>query len=67
MDSEIPIADSSRRVAAPREAGIGLVGDQGAEGEDQQDGSNLSSVVEPLCLHRTWKTLAFRVSSNGRS
>jgi hypothetical protein len=62
MDSEIPIADSSRGVA-PREAGTDSVGDREVEGLDQQDGSSLRMVAGYLCSHRTWESLVFRVSS----
>jgi len=59
---EIPTAGSSRGVA-PGEADTDLMGDPEVEDVDQRDGSNWSPVVGYLCLHRTWKPLAFRVSS----
>ena len=59
---EPPIVDSSRGVV-PGEAGTDSVGDRGVEDVDQRDGSNLLPVVGYLCPHRTWKSLAFRVSS----
>ena len=61
-DSEIPIGDSSQKVT-PREADAGPVEGQEVEGVNQRDGSSSSLAVEHLCLRRTWKLLAFRVSS----
>jgi len=40
-------------VAAPMEAGTGWVEGQEVEAMIRQDGSNLSRVVEYLCLYRT--------------
>ena len=61
-DPEVPTGDPSQK-ATPKEADAGSAEDQEAEGVNQQDGSSSSLVVEQLCLRRTWKSLAFRVSS----
>lgn len=62
MDSEIPsLADPSEEVNL-KEAGTGSAGGREA-GVDRQDGSNLTRAVGCSCLRRTWKSLAFRVSS----
>jgi hypothetical protein len=62
IDSEIPsLADPSEEVLL-REAGTDSAGGRGA-GVDQQDGSSLTRAVGYLCLRKTWKSLAFRVSS----
>lgn len=62
IDSGIPnLADPSEEVAL-RGAGTDSAGGREV-GVDQQDGSNLTRAVGYLCLRRTWKSLAIRVSS----
>jgi len=62
IDSGVPIADPSEEVAL-READIDSAGGRAEVGLDQQDGSNLTRAAGYSCLRRTWKSLAFRVSS----
>ena len=62
---EVPTAGSSQGVV-PGEVGTDLVGGRGVEDVDRRDGSSLSPVVGYLCPHRTWKSLAFRVSLRGK-
>ena len=62
MDSGIPSLAGPSEEVPLREAGTDSAGGREVE-VDRQDGSNLTRVVGYLCLHRTWKTLAFRASS----
>ena len=62
IDSGIPIVDPSEEETL-READTDSAGGRVEVGLDQQDGSSLTRVAGYLYLRRTWKSLAFRISS----